>query len=114
MHEVLARLEGQAARYGHCYAVAMCDLDHFKAYNDALGHVAGDEALRTVAQVIAREIRTSDNVYRYGGEELAIIMTQQTLASAGTEIAWADPDEIPGSSRFFVSDPWGNRIELLA
>ena len=36
------------------------------------------------------------------------------LASAGTEIAWADPDEIPGSSRFFVSDPWGNRIELLA
>ena len=37
-----------------------------------------------MAQVIAREIRTSDSVYRYGGEELAVIMTQQTLASAGT------------------------------
>ena len=55
----------------------MCDLDHFKAYNDALGHVAGDEALRTVAQVIARETRTSDSVYRYGGEELAVIMTSK-------------------------------------
>ena len=36
------------------------------------------------------------------------------LAGAGAEIAWADPDEIPGSSRFFVGDPWGNRIEFLA
>jgi diguanylate cyclase (GGDEF)-like protein len=83
LHEDLARLEGQAARYGHCYAVAMCDLDHFKAYNDALGHPTGDEALRTVAQVIAREIRTGDSVYRYGGEELAVIMPEQSLASAG-------------------------------
>lgn len=83
LHEDLARLEGQAARYGYTYAVAMCDLDHFKAYNDALGHLAGDGALRRVAEVIAGACRTGDAVYRYGGEELAIIMPEQTLASAG-------------------------------
>jgi diguanylate cyclase (GGDEF)-like protein len=86
LHEDLGRLEGQAARYGHTYAVAMCDLDHFKAYNDALGHLAGDVALRSVAEVVARECRTSDAVYRYGGEELAVIMTEQTLQSAGTAL----------------------------
>ena len=84
LHEDLARLESQAARYGHNYAVAMCDLAHFKRYNDALGHLAGDFALHSVAEIIARECRTSDAVYRYGGEELAIIMTEQTLQSAGT------------------------------
>src|SRR3954451_21902867 len=72
LHEDLTRLEGQAERYGHSYAVAMCDLDHFKAYNDALGHLAGDAALRAVADVLSRECRTSDSVYRYGGEELAV------------------------------------------
>jgi diguanylate cyclase (GGDEF)-like protein len=84
LHEDLTRLEGQAERYGHSYALAMCDLDHFKAYNDTLGHLAGDSALRAVADVISRECRTSDSVYRYGGEELAVIMTEQTLDRAGT------------------------------
>ena len=41
-------------------------------------------ALHSVAEIIARECRTSDAVYRYGGEELAVIMTEQTLQSAGT------------------------------
>jgi two-component system chemotaxis response regulator CheY len=84
LHEDLARLEGQAERYGHSYAVAMCDLDHFKAYNDALGHLAGDAALRVVADILARECRASDGVYRYGGEEFAVIMTEQPLSLAGT------------------------------
>jgi diguanylate cyclase (GGDEF)-like protein len=84
LHEDLTRLEGQAERYGHRYAVAMCDLDHFKAYNDALGHLAGDAALSAVAAILARECRTSDSVYRYGGEELAIVMTEQSLDSATT------------------------------
>lgn len=86
LHEDLTRLESQATRYGHNYAVAMCDLDHFKAYNDALGHLAGDAALRLVAEIITRECRTSDAVYRYGGEELVVIMTEQTLQSAGTAL----------------------------
>jgi catechol 2,3-dioxygenase-like lactoylglutathione lyase family enzyme len=38
----------------------------------------------------------------------------ERLSEAGMDVAWADPAEIPGSSRFFVADPWGNRVELLA
>ena len=37
-----------------------------------------------------------------------------TLAALGTEVTWADPDEIPGTTRFFCHDPWGNRVELMA
>jgi len=83
LHEDLCRLEGQAERYGYSYALAMCDLDHFKAYNDALGHLDGDTALRAVADILARECRTSDGVYRYGGEEFAVIMAEQALTRAG-------------------------------
>lgn len=86
LHEDLARLEGQAERYGYTFALAMCDLDHFKAYNDALGHLEGDGALRAVAEMLARECRASDAVYRYGGEEFVVIMSEQTLASAGVAL----------------------------
>jgi two-component system cell cycle response regulator len=84
LHEDLARLESEAERYGRRFSIAMCDLDHFKKFNDALGHLAGDNALRAVAQIISRECRTSDSVYRYGGEELAVIMSAQPLQAAGT------------------------------
>jgi diguanylate cyclase (GGDEF)-like protein len=84
LHEDLARLESESERYGRRFSIAMCDLDHFKKFNDALGHLAGDNALRAVAQIISRECRTSDSVYRYGGEELAVIMSAQPLQAAGT------------------------------
>jgi diguanylate cyclase (GGDEF)-like protein len=86
LHEDLARLENEAERYGRRFSIAMCDLDHFKKYNDALGHLAGDKALRAVAQILSRECRSSDSVYRYGGEELAVIMAAQPLQAAGTAL----------------------------
>ena len=84
LHEDLSRLEAEAERYGRRFSIAMCDLDHFKTFNDSMGHLAGDTALRAVAQVISRESRNTDMVYRYGGEELAVIMTAQALQAAGT------------------------------
>jgi diguanylate cyclase (GGDEF)-like protein len=66
----LARLR----RHGGRCCVAMIDVDHFKSYNDALGHPSGDEALRELAGVIRRHLREGDLGARYGGEEFALIM----------------------------------------
>lgn len=55
-------------------AVAMVDLDHFKAVNDVWGHGAGDQLLQEVAQIIRYSLRAYDIVARYGGEEFAIVM----------------------------------------
>jgi diguanylate cyclase (GGDEF)-like protein len=67
-----------ARRSERGYAVVLCDVDHFKAYNDALGHVAGDEALRAIAAILRSELRGDDAAYRYGGEELLIVLHDVT------------------------------------
>ncbi len=56
------------------FSLLMIDVDHFKRYNDTYGHQEGDEALKTVAGVIASKIRQSDFVARYGGEEFAVVI----------------------------------------
>ncbi|MBM7063232.1 diguanylate cyclase [Pseudomonas sp. UL073] len=64
-------------------ALLMLDIDHFKAYNDALGHLAGDDALRRVAKVLQGCMqREGDAACRYGGEEFALILTDTDLEGA--------------------------------
>ncbi len=64
-------------------AVLFCDIDHFKQYNDARGHLAGDEVLRQVAQALKGAIpRPLDLLTRYGGEEFAAILPQTDAAGA--------------------------------
>lgn len=58
------------------------DLDRFSAYNAAHGQLAGDEALRVVAQAVARQLRAGDRAYRYGGDELVVLLPEQTIESA--------------------------------
>lgn len=82
LEDELAGLKERALRYGYRYSIAIADVDHFKEYNDALGHLAGDAALRTVAQAIRSQIRTSDGIFRYGGEEFVIVLPEQTVAEA--------------------------------
>jgi diguanylate cyclase (GGDEF)-like protein len=82
MEEDLRLLDARSQRYGRHYCVAICDIDHFKTYNDTLGHQAGDQALRTVAAKLAAEVRASDGVYRYGGEEFVLVLPEQNLQSA--------------------------------
>jgi diguanylate cyclase (GGDEF)-like protein len=82
MDEDLEVLHARSQRYGRGFAVAMCDIDRFKAYNDIHGHQAGDQALRAVAATIAGEVRLGDGVYRYGGEEFLLILPEQTLDTA--------------------------------
>jgi diguanylate cyclase (GGDEF)-like protein len=66
----------RASRYGRPLCVAFVDIDHFKVVNDSYGHAAGDIVLRGVAQTIAENLRTSDLIGRYGGEEFMLILTE--------------------------------------
>lgn len=60
----------------------MCDLDHFKAYDDTHGHPAGDQALRAVATTLTEQLRTTDRVYRCGGEEFLVLLPEESLPGA--------------------------------
>lgn len=63
-----------ARRYGHDLAVLMIDIDHFKIVNDTWGHQVGDQVLQKAACLIKRNIRESDILCRYGGEELFLML----------------------------------------
>jgi diguanylate cyclase (GGDEF)-like protein len=63
-------------------AAIMLDLDHFKSYNDRAGHPAGDEILRVVSAAIRGAVREVDRVYRYGGEELLVLLEEPTPEGA--------------------------------
>ena len=76
--EAFVREAARSAREGTPLSVLMIDIDWFKAYNDTYGHPAGDDALRTVGQVIRDTLRSADVAARYGGEEFSILLPQTT------------------------------------
>jgi diguanylate cyclase (GGDEF)-like protein len=84
MEEDLAAMEENVARNRRGYAIALCDVDHFKGYNDAHGHPAGDQVLRAVARALRQSCRKGDGLYRYGGEELLVLMPEQDGEPAAT------------------------------
>jgi diguanylate cyclase (GGDEF)-like protein len=72
----------RARRYHRSLAVLMIDIDSFKAYNDTYGHLAGDQALQVVAQLLKNNLRTSDILCRYGGEEFVVLLPESDLNHA--------------------------------
>lgn len=69
-------------RYGGAFSLIMLDLDSFKAYNDVYGHPAGDTLLQEIGGLIKKAIRTSDQAFRYGGDEFAALLPQTDTDSA--------------------------------
>ncbi len=82
MTERIDELHAIARRHGHPYAVILLDIDHFKLYNDTQGHPAGDGVIRRVGNCFRDAIRTSDSVYRYGGEEFLILLPETEASGA--------------------------------
>lgn len=72
----------RSKRSGIPTSLVMIDLDHFKKINDSLGHEVGNLALKQVAKIFRKEVRTTDIVCRYGGEEFAIIFPETHLNMA--------------------------------
>ena len=86
LREVLADEVKRSQRLEHTFAVLMVDVDHFKNYNDAFGHLAGDEVLVTVAKALREQTREVDSVARYGGEEFLVILPEGDLEE-GSRVA---------------------------
>ena len=84
-------------------AAVLLDLDHFKAFNDGNGHLAGDEALARVGAILRQSVRRDDMVFRYGGEEFLILIPggdRESAAALAERVRLAVQDDPSGA-------PWG-------
>jgi len=84
LREELEVLDGRADRDGSGYGAILLDVDRFKAYNDSQGHQAGDGVLRDVAKALLDCRRRGDTTYRYGGEELVMLVPDEDPAAAAS------------------------------
>ena len=107
--DALRRAVAQATRHGNALSIALLDIDHFKRVNDAFGHLAGDDVLRTVAQVAAGAARGTDLVVRWGGEELLVL-----LPDTGHEGALSLADRLRHHIAAAVATPDGRPVTVSA
>ena len=105
--KLLSRQMDRARESKQELSLLLLDVDHFKSYNDAHGHVGGDCALRAVAACMRNVVRPTDLIARYGGEELAVILPGASdhnarevaerlrVAIAKTEVVYVDGKPLP-------------------
>jgi diguanylate cyclase len=82
LDETLASMFAMMNRYELAFSVVILDIDNFKKLNDEQGHLYGDSILKSVAKLLDDNVRDTDTVTRYGGEEFVIVMPQTSLAGA--------------------------------
>jgi diguanylate cyclase (GGDEF)-like protein/PAS domain S-box-containing protein len=97
--ELLTHELAGAARRGHPVSVAMLDLDFFKRYNDLHGHLAGDRLLREAAATWQEQLRLTDTLARWGGEEFALLLPASDAAAAGRVVEQLR-GTLPGDATF--------------
>lgn len=83
LNQLLASEWKRTRRYSQPLSIAMVDVDHFKRLNDVYGHVVGDAVLRQIARFLKAQLRETDHLIRYGGEEFAVVMPETGPAEAG-------------------------------
>ncbi len=109
----LAHALEQAQRHRHQVAVLMVDLDLFKNVNDSLGHPAGDQLIRVVAQRIRQRLREEDTLARVGGDEFVVLLEQLPRAEDAAIVAQAilgvmsEPAALSGGHEVYVSGSVG-------
>lgn len=86
MEETLGLEMARAARNSDLLCLVMCDVDHFKRFNDEFGHDSGDALLRAVATEMQRHFRDGDVICRFGGEEFTIIAPGATVAALAARV----------------------------
>lgn len=110
-YQLLAAELARSQRYGHQVSLLMLDIDYFKRVNDSFGHLAGDQVLRQLPELIRGQLRINDIPCRYGGEEFGVILPE-TAGEQALEVAERirsvvarEPVELPdgGSLRITVS-----------
>jgi len=104
---MLAQEWARAQRLDRPLALAMVDVDWFKAYDDHYGHPAGDACLREVARTLAIGYRSSDLVARYGGEEFVVLVPTTDLEGA-LSLACKVVQAVEALGIVHESSPWGH------
>lgn len=92
MDEDLRAVRAHINRSAMTYGLLEIDIDHFKAVNDRLGHLAGDDVLRRVVETLQDSLRATDAIYRYGGEEFVVVLpvaTEEGLVAAAERLRHA-------------------------
>jgi diguanylate cyclase (GGDEF)-like protein len=107
-------------RHDQPVSLVMLDVDHFKAYNDSFGHLAGDDVLRTVAGILQSHSRAHEVVARYGGEEFALVLRAtdaygvRSLAERLRDMIATHPWPLrPVTASFGLATTTGNGIDAV-
>lgn len=99
----------RCSRFSHVLGLVLVDLDHFKSINDRYGHPAGDAVIRETGRRIGATIRTVDRAARYGGEEMAVVVTEgdaigtRSLAERLVEVVATTPYVLPDQQEIKVT-----------
>ncbi|HEX9802029.1 MAG TPA: GGDEF domain-containing protein [Gammaproteobacteria bacterium] len=109
MDQSLPRETDMARRYNLALSLLFVDLDHFKRINDEYGHAAGDCVLRNTARRMRSTLRTSDRLFRYGGEEFVLLLQATDLHGAAIVA-----ERVRRSLEQLVTDYEGERIAVTA